>query len=156
MTQDERRGGKILSGPFVSCHVESVLVVDVTRRCYNTTCVEPSWEHDWPGIIYRMSEILFATEIAFRRLDGCMPQQELNLFKLSSTVMTQLCTGPPQIVGCNMLQARSLAAGLDHVPHNILRHAFPPYLSGPGDCSKNSSLRDPRCRRPLIERGLHP
>jgi len=25
-------------------------------------------------IIYRMSEILFAAEIAFRRLDGCMAQ----------------------------------------------------------------------------------
>src|ERR1700746_2040585 len=72
-------------------------------------------------IVHRMSEILFAAEITFRRLDGCMPQQELNLLKLSSTVMTQLCTRPSQIVRCNMLQARSLAAGLDYIPHNILR-----------------------------------
>jgi hypothetical protein len=35
-------------------------------------------------VIYRMSEILFATEIAFRRLDGCMPQQELNLLQLAA------------------------------------------------------------------------
>lgn len=30
-------------------------------------------------IVDRVSEILFAAEIAFRRLNGCMPQQELNL-----------------------------------------------------------------------------
>lgn len=39
-------------------------------------------------IVYWMPEVLFATEIAFRRLDGGMAQQELNLFQLSSSVMT--------------------------------------------------------------------
>ena len=50
-----------------------------------------------------------------------------------------------------MLQARSLTAGLDYVPHNILRDAFSPYFSRPGDRSKDPSLRDPGCYRPLIE-----
>jgi len=44
---------------------------------------------------------------------------------------------------CDMLQARPLAAGLDYVPHDILRDAFPPYLSRPGDCSKDPFLPDP-------------
>jgi hypothetical protein len=30
-------------------------------------------------IVHRMPEILFAAEIAFRGLHGCMPEQELNL-----------------------------------------------------------------------------
>jgi len=30
-------------------------------------------------VVHRMSEILFAAEITFRRLYGCVPQQELNL-----------------------------------------------------------------------------
>jgi len=30
-------------------------------------------------IVDRVSEILFAAEIAFRRLNGCVAQQELNL-----------------------------------------------------------------------------
>ncbi len=46
-------------------------------------------------IVHRMSEILFATEIAFRRLDGCLPQQELNLFKLATAGVPQLGTGSP-------------------------------------------------------------
>jgi hypothetical protein len=35
-------------------------------------------------IVYRMSEILLAAEIAFRRLHGCMSQQELNLLQLAT------------------------------------------------------------------------
>jgi len=57
---------------------------------------------------------------------------------------------------CDMHQARSLAAALDHVPHDILRDAFPPYLSHPGHGSKDSSLRDPGYGRPVIERRFHP
>ena len=103
-----------------------------------------------------MSEILFAAEIAFRCLDGCMPQQELNLLQLATARVAQLRTGSAQVMRCNMVQARSLAAGLDHVPHNILRDAFAPYPSRPGDGPKDSSLRDPGCSYPLIERRFHP
>jgi hypothetical protein len=77
-------------------------------------------------VVHWMSEILFAAEIAFRCLDGCMPQQELNLLQLATAAVAQLRAGSPQIMRCNMLQARSLAAGLDYVPHDILRDAFIP------------------------------
>jgi hypothetical protein len=55
-----------------------------------------------------------------------------------------------------MLQAGSFAAGLDYVPDNILRDAFPPYLSQPGDGSEYPSLRNPGCSYPLIERCFDP
>ena len=42
-----------------------------------------------------MSEILFAAEIAFRWLDGCMPQQELNLLQLATAAVAQLRAGSP-------------------------------------------------------------
>ena len=35
-------------------------------------------------IVHWMSEILFAAEIAFGCLDGCMPQQELNLLQFAT------------------------------------------------------------------------
>jgi len=107
-------------------------------------------------IIHRMSEILFTAEITFRRLHRYMPQQELNLLKLSAVRVAQLRTGSSQIMRCNMLQARSLAAGLDYVPHHILRDAIPPYLSRPSDGSKDPSLRNPGCSDPLIERRSYP
>ena len=57
--------------------------------------MRPAVRSEVEKVIYRMSEILFAAEIAFRRLDGCMAQQELNLLQLATAVMTQLRTGPP-------------------------------------------------------------
>jgi len=42
-----------------------------------------------------MSEILFAAEIAFRRLDGGMAQQELNLLQFATAAVAQLHTGSP-------------------------------------------------------------
>ena len=98
-----------------------------------------------------MSEILFAAEIAFCRLDRGMPQQELNLLQLAATRVAQLRTGSPQVMRRNMLQARSLAATLDYVPHDILRDAFSPHLSRSGDPSKDPSLCDLGCYYPLIE-----
>jgi len=41
---------------------------------------------------------LFATEIPLCREDGCVSEQELNLFYLSAGSMAQLCTGSAQIV----------------------------------------------------------
>src|ERR1039458_574506 len=101
-------------------------------------------------IVYWMSEVLFATEIAFRCLDGCMAQQELNLLQLASVTVAQLRTGSPQVMRRNMLQARSLAATLDYVPYDILRDSFPPHLSRSGDGSKNPPLHDTGCSCPLI------
>src|SRR6266849_8352631 len=118
--------------------------------------LRPSVRSEVKKVVHWMAEILFAAEIAFRCLDGCMPQQELNLLQLATAAVAQLRTGSPQIMRCNMLQARSLAATLDYVPHDILRDAFPPYLSRSGNCSKDPSLRDPGCYCPLIECHFHP
>jgi hypothetical protein len=101
-------------------------------------------------VVHWMAEILFATEIAFGSLDRCMPEQKLNLLQLATVTVTELRTGPPQVMRCNVLQARSLTTGLDHVPHDILRDSAAPHFSGPGDGSKNPSLHDTGCSGPLI------
>src|ERR1039458_3241913 len=126
------------------------------RGRFTIVFMRPPLRSQLKKVVHWMSEILFAAEIAFRRLDGCMPQQELNLLQLTPAAVAQLRAGSPQVVRCNMLQAGSLAATLDYVPHDILRDAFPPYLSHPGDGSKDPSLRDPGCRSPLIERAVRP
>jgi hypothetical protein len=69
-------------------------------------------------VVYGMPEILLAAEITLGRLYGRVPQQELNLLQRSSAVMTQLRTGPPQIVGCDALQARSPATGPDQTTYH--------------------------------------
>src|SRR5215469_13997387 len=107
-------------------------------------------------IVHWMPEILFATQVALCCLHGCMPEQELNLLQLSSAVMTQLGAGAPQIMGCNMFQACSLAAGSDHVPDHVLRDATAPHLSQSGDRSKDSALTNPSGSCPLVERVFDP
>jgi hypothetical protein len=103
-----------------------------------------------------MSEILFAAEIAFRCLDGCMPQQQLNLLQLAPATVAQFRAASPQVMRRNMFQARSLAATLDYVPHDILRDAFSRHLSRSGNCSKDPSLGNLGCYYPLIERRFDP
>jgi hypothetical protein len=46
-------------------------------------------------IVHWMSQILFATEIAFGGLHRRVPQQELNLFQLATVVVAQLRAGSP-------------------------------------------------------------
>ena len=53
-------------------------------------------------IVYWMSQILFAAEIAFRGLGRCVPGQKLNLLKLATAIMAQLRTGPAQVVRRNV------------------------------------------------------
>ena len=71
-------------------------------------------------IVHRMSEILFAAKVAFRGLDRCMPQQELNLLQLTTAVVKQFRTGSTQVVRGNVLQSGFPAAGSDYVPDNVL------------------------------------
>ena len=54
-------------------------------------------------IINGMAEILLAAEVAFRGLDRCMPEQELNLLQLTAAVVTQFGTSPAQVVWCDVL-----------------------------------------------------
>ena len=107
-------------------------------------------------IIYRMPEILLAAEITFRRLHRHMPQQELNLFQLATACVAQLGTCPPQVVRCDVLQTRPLAAGLDDVPDNVLRDASPPHLSRPGNGSEDFPLADSSYFHPAIQGGFDP
>jgi hypothetical protein len=94
--------------------------------------------------------------VAFCSLHRDMPEQELNLFKLTAVAMTQLRTGRPQVVRCNVLYAGFLAAGSDHVPDNVLRYAAAPHLSQSGDRSKDFAIRDIGCACPLVEGGFDP
>jgi hypothetical protein len=45
-------------------------------------------------IVDRMAQILFAAEIAFRRLHGRMAQQELDLLQLAAAAVAELGTSP--------------------------------------------------------------
>jgi hypothetical protein len=54
-------------------------------------------------VVHWMPKILFAAEIAFRGLDRCMSEQELNLLQLTTAVVAQLRTGSSQIMRCDVV-----------------------------------------------------
>jgi hypothetical protein len=81
----------------------------------------PGIHSELEKIVHGMAEILLAAEITFRGLNRGVSQQELNLLQLSSAIVTQLRTGPPEIMRRDVLQPGSLATGSDHVPDNVLR-----------------------------------
>jgi len=62
-----------------------------------------SFRSEVKKVVHRMSEILFAAQIAFRGLDRGMPQQELNLLQLATATVAQLRAGSPQVMRGNML-----------------------------------------------------
>jgi hypothetical protein len=59
---------------------------------------------DPDSIIDRRSNPLLATQVAFRGLDGNMPQKELDLFQLPSRSMAEAGAGATQVVRRQFLQ----------------------------------------------------
>ena len=90
-----------------------------------------------------MSKILFAAKIAFGGEDRGMPEQELDLFQLSAVGMAQLCTGPAQIMGRDMVQSYSFTAASNYVPDHVLRDSRAPDFAASGHGTENLSIPDP-------------
>ena len=107
-------------------------------------------------IVHRMPEILFAAKITFRCLNRCVSQQKLNLLNLATSVVAQLRTSSAQVVWCNVVQTCLATATPDHIPHNVLREATPPYLPFAGNRSEDLAVGDVGSACPLVERGFDP
>jgi hypothetical protein len=63
----------------------------------------PSGFRQKNAVVYRLSQFLLAPEVALRRLNRDMPEQELDLFQFSSGEMTQAGAGPAKVMrreGC--------------------------------------------------------
>jgi hypothetical protein len=55
-----------------------------------------------------------------------------------------------------MLQPGFFAAGLDHVPDDVLRDSFAPHLAVPRDGSEDSSWSHTGCFGPIVQGHLDP
>ena len=56
-------------------------------------------------IIHRDGDLLLGSQVALRRLDRRVPQQELDLLQIAAGLAAELRAGPPQIVGAEALDA---------------------------------------------------
>ena len=58
---------------------------------------------DLEPVIHRVTQVLLASQITLRSLDGDMAEQELNLFQFTAIAVAQLGTGPSQVMGGHVL-----------------------------------------------------
>lgn len=112
--------------------------------------------HQPEAVVHRIAKILLAAQIALGGLHRRMPQQELNLLQFTTAVVAQLCARSPQVVGRNVLETHSRAAGPNNIPNHVLRDALAPHLARPGYGAEDSSFRNSGCQHPLIESRLDP
>jgi len=69
-------------------------------------------------IIWCVDQILFRAEIAFRRLHGRMPEEQLNPLKLTAGCPTQLGAGTSQVVGSDTRSTGCRRMLLKHLPND--------------------------------------
>ena len=75
------------------------------------------------SIIDRLSQLLFASDIAFRRLHRRVTKEELNLFEFASSAMAKPSTGTTKVMRCEMVHADPLSVVLYERPNNIRRNS---------------------------------
>jgi hypothetical protein len=107
-------------------------------------------------VVHGDSQFLLTAEVMLGRLDGHMPEQELDLIELTASQMTEAGTCAPQIVRCQLIDSGCLSRFLDNFPEHFRRHAVAPNLPGLADCPKQAAFFDSTCLRPAIDRLLHP
>src|SRR5271163_5041291 len=67
-------------------------------------------------VIHGDDDLLFRSQIAFRRLDGGMPEQEFNLLQVAAAPPAELGTGTPQVVSAEVFDADLLRRLFDYRP----------------------------------------
>lgn len=80
-------------------------------------------------VVHSESELLLAAEVMFRRLDGDVAEEKLDLVELAAGQVTETRTGASQIVGRQLIYSGSLGRSLDDLPKHLRRHALAPDLS---------------------------
>jgi hypothetical protein len=55
-----------------------------------------------------------------------MPQKELDLLQFTPGHVAKLCTGPPKIVGSEVIKLNPLGTASNDIPDNILRDSSSP------------------------------
>ena len=88
---------------------------------------------DPQAIIYGLPEPLLTSEVFLRSLDRHMPEQKLDLLKLSPGIVTESSTRSPKIVGSELRNSQSARVVLHDVPDYFFGNLRTP--SGP-PCDK--------------------
>lgn len=112
------------------------------RVAYAALGVGTGLRLDADVVIHSSANTLLASEVSFRRLDRNVPEQELDLFQLSTRGMPELRAGAPQVMWRDLGQTDCFCILLYHVPNHSLGYPFAPSFAGPADASEQSPSRN--------------
>jgi hypothetical protein len=121
---------------------------------------DPAWRShrssgigfDSQSVVHRNPELLLASKIALRCLDGDVSEQELDLIEFATLEVAETGTGTAKVVRGKLLDAGASRRGADDVPEHLRRHAVAPDTPGLVDCAEHRPVRDGRSN--TSERGL--
>ncbi len=103
-----------------------------------------------------MRECLLRPEIPFRRQNRSVPEQQLDLFQVSTSFAGELGAGSPEIVRGQLSQLRLPGVANHQTPNSFLvLYAAPQHHAGLGHRPEEPAFADPCGRRPKIDAGLH-
>jgi hypothetical protein len=106
-------------------------------------------------IINGISKPLLASQISLRRLDADVPEQELDLFQLATTLVAQPSTRATEVMGSHVAEVARLAL-LHHAPDDFgteaMRGNSPRFV----DRAEDRSIGYSRLRHPGLECSRNP
>jgi hypothetical protein len=74
---------------------------------------------DSQSVVYSGSELLFASEVALRGLDGDVSEQELDLIQFAAGEMAETGAGAPQVVRGQLVDPGASRCRADHIPQHL-------------------------------------
>jgi hypothetical protein len=93
-------------------------------------------------VVHCEPQLLFTPEIAFRRFNRDMPEQELDLFEFATGEMTKSGACAPQVVRSQLLNACRVRSLFHDCPDHFRGHAVSPDLAGLIDRPKDPAVSD--------------
>jgi len=97
---------------------------------------------DSDPVVDGISKMLLAAKVPLGRLDGDVPQQELDLVQFASGFAAQAGASPSEVMWGKPINGRFLGAVLHDMPHNPLRYTISPSLSGAANTPKHAAFAD--------------
>ena len=104
--------------------------------------IETSGEQGAKAIVYRLFQVLLATEVTLCCQDGGVSEKKLYLLQFAAVHMTELCAGAPKTVRCEVVELQTSGTASDHIPDYVLGDTGSPGGSVAADWPENSTCRD--------------
>src|ERR1017187_9906981 len=108
------------------------------------------------AVVRRVHQVLFCPEIPFRRLNGRVPEEQLNLLQFTARGATQLRAGPSQVVRRDTRNTSRRRVPLEQLPNDLFAQAAALRLASAVHGAEYVSVDDTGRRSPRVDCYLHP